>query len=142
MTIRLKSTLRTLRQISSVSEKEFELDDASLVGDIALVLKILQMELKSVNDGVALEPRFLLSLSKLFQLMNDHTRAATFFAEAAASLDQSRGYYIDLGSSAKELYQSTTSEELREGIRTAIQELVAIGPFPDELTKAVGTTFQ
>jgi TPR repeat protein len=118
-----------------------EPDDALLIGDLDLVLRILRIELKSISEYQELEPRLLLALSKLHQSIGDEELALVLFRKAAEYKDQNRGYYSDVGFCSAELFRASASEEFRAGVKEAIQELLKVSPFRDDLRQALGADY-
>lgn len=135
--MKLTRTLKVLRRIASVSDKVHEPDDALLVSDVELVVRVLKMETKSIPDE-NLEPSLLLALSKFYHSIGDEHRALVMFQRATAFVDQNRGYYSDIGYSSVRLCEESASEEFRLGIKNAIQELLDVCPFEEDLRRALG----
>jgi hypothetical protein len=138
--MKLVRTLKTLRQILGVSDTTVEpsetIDDALLVNSIGLVLRILKMEIKSLADE-ELEPTLLLELSKLYQSIGDEPSALAAFQRAAAFVDQNRGYYSDIGYCSQVLRRESASEEFRLEVENAVQRLLKICPFSEDLERAL-----
>jgi hypothetical protein len=137
--MKLTNTLKTLRQVSSVSLRGFEPDEALLLGDVVLVLRILKLEIRSLPDDEELEPVTLLALSKFHQSIGDETRALALFRRAASFDDQNRGYYTDVGFCSSELCRASANEEFCAGIKESINELLKICPFREDLERALGS---
>jgi hypothetical protein len=135
--MRLERTLKVLRRLSSVSDSGPGVSDALLVGDIELVLRVLKTELSSLSTE-ELEPRLLLALSKLHQSTGEEKQALAMFQKAATFADQNRGYYSDLGYCSVQLFRESKSEEFRLAVRSSVQELLEVCPFPDDLERAFG----
>jgi tetratricopeptide (TPR) repeat protein len=135
--MKLEKTLKVLRRLSSVLDSGPGINDALLVGDIELVLRVLKTEIRSLPDD-ELEPRLLIALSKLLQAIGDEDQALTIFQKAATFADQNRGYYSDLGYCYVQLLKESKSEELRLGVRSAVEKLQEVCPFPEDLQRAFG----
>jgi hypothetical protein len=136
--VKLTKTLKTLRQIMpSVSDSVHAPNDALLVSNIELVLRVLKMETKSLPEE-RLEPRLVLELSRLFLSVGDEHRALAMFKRAASFVDQNRGYYSDIGYCSKDLCRESESEDFRLAVQTTVQVLLEACPFPDDLQRALG----
>jgi hypothetical protein len=139
--MKLPRTLRTLKQIISLTntavEPDDKVDDALLVSSVALVLMVLKMEVKSLPDE-KLEPTLLLELAKLYQCIGDEPHALVTFQRAATFIDQNRGYYSDIGYCSEVLCRESSSEDFRLEIRSAVQILLEVCPFRDDLQRALG----
>ena len=135
--MKLTKTLKVLKQIGSVSDMGHETDDALLVSNIVLVLKMLKMEAGQLPTDT-LEPRLLLELSKFYQSIGDEHRALDLFQRATTFGDQNRGYYSDIGSCSVQLCRESTSEEFRVEVKSAIQRLLNVCPFRDDLKRSLG----
>lgn len=137
--MKLEKTLKVIRQISSVSDSGPGINDAILVGDVELVVRVLKMEIRHLPDET-LDPKLLLALSKLYQLVGDDHRALAVFERAAAFTDQNRGYYSDLGFCSMQLCRESTSEEFSLEVGNATERLLSVCPFREDLLKALGRT--
>jgi hypothetical protein len=135
--MRLEKTLKVFRRLSSVLDSGPGISDALLVGDIELVLRVLKTEIRS-HPAEELEPRLLLALSKLNQATGDEDQALAVFQKAATFADQNRGYYSDLGYCSVQLFRESKSEDFRLEVRTAVEKLLEVCPFPEDLQRAFG----
>ncbi|OZA10768.1 MAG: hypothetical protein B7Y02_09985 [Rhodobacterales bacterium 17-64-5] len=135
--MKLAKTLKVLRQVPSVSDMMHQPDDALLVSNVELVLTVLKAEIARLTDD-ELEPRFLLALSKLYFSIGDEDRSLAMFRKAAKFVDQNRGYYSDIGFASVHLCRGSASEEFRSGIESAVQELLSVAPFREDLRRSLG----
>jgi hypothetical protein len=138
MVTQLVKTLRTMRQVSSVSEEGFDPDDALIIGDIDIVLRVLRSEIRAFEQNDEIKPRLILALSKIYQSLNEDELAISFFERATGYLDQERGYYIDVGHSAMQLCRASGRKEFHDGVRQALDRLIPRCPFRDDLVSIVG----
>jgi hypothetical protein len=90
---------------------------------------------------VSLEPKLLLSLSKLLQSIGDEDAALTLFQKAAGFVNQKRGFYTDIGSWLSELSRSSKSNKLRAGVKEALRELLSVCPFREDLLRVLGPDY-
>lgn len=137
--MKLEKTLRVLRRVSSVFDSGPGIDDALLVSDIDLVLRILKHEIARLPDD-QIEPRLLVALSKLYLAIGDEARSLEMFQRAALFTDQNRGYFTDLGSCAVLLCRENASAEFAQAIANATDGLLVVCPFPEDLLRALGRT--
>lgn len=113
------------------------MDDALLVGDIDLVLGVLKGEIAGLSDD-RIEPRLILSLSRLHLTIGEESRSLALFQRAASFTAQNRGYYTDLGHCAFQLCRQATSPDFAQAIVQAVDGLLDRCPFPQEMLRALG----
>jgi len=133
----LEKTLKVLRRLSSVSDPGPGVDDALLVGDIELVVRVLNEEIRSLRIA-QLDPRFLIALSKFNQTVGDEHLALSLFKRAATFIDQNRGFYSDIGFCSVHLCRESKSEEFCAEVRNTTQKLLDVAPFHEDLRRALG----
>lgn len=133
----LVKTNKVVKQIGGVFGALDEPNDALLVSNIALAISVLRKEVTTLS-AESMEPALLLELSKFSQIVGDNRQAISFFERAAAISDQNRGYYYNVGYCSVQLTKNIESEDFRLMVREAIQRLLEICPFPDDLNRGLG----
>lgn len=113
------------------------MDDALLVSDINLVIGVLKGEIAGLSDD-EIEPQLLLSLSRLHLMLGEESRSLALFQRAASFTDQNRGYYTDLGHLAFQLCRHAPSTEYAQAIAQAVDGLLQLCPFPQDMLRALG----
>ena len=98
---------------------------------------MLKDEIAGLSDD-EIEPRLLLSLSRLHLTLGEESRSLALYLRAASFTDQNRGYYTDLGHCASQLFRHATSSDFAQAIAQAVDGMLQLCPFPQDVLRALG----